>query len=87
MVVVVAVVVVMVEFFSVLISCGLSQPAPPDENVESSTDLFDGSSVMFRMALASLCGMLGLAIIAGITYHNLIFVPHQKRGKTSYLLS
>nr|XP_058971271.1 uncharacterized protein LOC131797634 [Pocillopora verrucosa] len=66
-------------FHMITISTKTLDPAPPDENVESSTDLFDGSSVMFRMALASLSGMLGLAIIAGITYHYLIFVPRQKR--------
>ena len=61
----------------------LLQPAPPDESVELSTDLFDGSSEMFLIALASLCGMLGFAVIAGITYHYLIFIPHQRRGRTN----
>lgn len=56
-------------------------PAPPDESVELSTDLFDGSSEMFLIALASLCGMLGFAVIAGITYHYLIFIPHQRRAE------
>ncbi|XP_022801150.1 uncharacterized protein LOC111338870 isoform X2 [Stylophora pistillata] len=55
-------------------------PAPPDESVELSTDLFDGSSEMFLIALASLCGMLGFAVLGGITYHYLIFVPHQRRA-------
>ncbi|CAH3162903.1 unnamed protein product [Pocillopora meandrina] len=58
-------------FHMITISTMTLDPTPPDEKVESSTDLFDGSSVMFRMALASLSGMLGLAIIAGITVDRL----------------
>ncbi|XP_078343113.1 uncharacterized protein LOC144628876 isoform X2 [Oculina patagonica] len=54
-------------------------PADPDEEVEESTGLFDGSSDMFFTAMASLLGILGVAVIAGLVYQYLIFVPGRKR--------
>ena len=60
----------------------VSQPPAPDEEVEQSTGLFDGSSDMFLMALMSLLAILGVAVMAGLVYQYLIFVPRKKKGKT-----
>ncbi|KAL9960826.1 hypothetical protein ACROYT_G034331 [Oculina patagonica] len=57
-------------------------PAAPDEEVEESTGLFDGSSDMFFMAMVILLAILGVAVIAGLTYQFLIFVPQTKKVET-----
>ena len=49
--------------------------------MEQSTGLFDGSSDMFLIAMASLIGMLGVAVIVGLIYHYKIFVPLENKGK------
>ena len=49
--------------------------------MEQSTGLFDGSSDMFVIAMASLIGMLALAVIVGLIYHYKIFVPLENKGK------
>ncbi|XP_066030883.1 uncharacterized protein [Pocillopora verrucosa] len=54
-------------------------PASSDEDVEQSTGLFDGSSDMFLIAMASLIGMLGVAVIVGLIYHYKIFVPLENK--------
>ena len=55
--------------------------------MEQSTGLFDGSSDMFLIAMASLIGMLGVAIIVGLIYHYKIFVPLENKGKGIALFS
>lgn len=57
------------------------QPAAPDEEVEESTGLFDGSSEMFLVAMAVLLAFLAVAVIAGLAFHFFIFVPGRKKGK------
>ena len=49
--------------------------------MEQSTGLFDGSSDMFVIAMASLIGMLAVAVIVGLIYHYKIFVPLENKGK------
>ena len=49
--------------------------------MEQSTGLFDGSSDMFVIAVASLIGMLAVAVIVGLIYHYKIFVPLENKGK------
>ena len=49
--------------------------------MEQSTGLFDGSSDMFVIAMASLIGMLAAAVIVGLIYHYKIFVPLENKGK------
>ena len=62
------------------------QPAAPDEDVEESTGLFDGTSRMFFTAMMSLLGILGVTVMAGLAYQYLVFVPEGKKGKGSSLL-
>ena len=49
--------------------------------MEQSTGLFDGSSDMFVIAMASLIAMLAVAVIVGLIYHYKIFVPLENKGK------
>ena len=49
--------------------------------MEQSTGLFDGSSDMFLIAMASLIGVLGVSVIVGLIYHYKIFVPLENKGK------
>ena len=49
--------------------------------MEQSTGLFDGSSDMFVITMASLIGMLAVAVIVGLIYHYKIFVPLENKGK------
>ena len=49
--------------------------------MEQSTGLFDGSSDMFVIAMASLIGMLAVSVIVGLIYHYKIFVPLENKGK------
>ena len=73
--------------FECLFCIFLLQPAPPDEDVEQSTGLFDGSSDMFLIAMASMCGLLGVAAIAGFAYQYRTFIPQKNKGKKNYLIS
>ena len=54
--------------------------------MEKSTGLFDNTSEMFRISLVSLLAVLGVAILGGLSYHFLIYVPRRKRGKQFLLL-
>ncbi|XP_022801144.1 uncharacterized protein LOC111338866 [Stylophora pistillata] len=53
----------------------------PAENfaMEQSTRLFDSTSEMFRIAMASLLAVLGVALLGGLSYHFLIYLPRRKR--------
>ena len=55
--------------------------------MDQSTGLFDASSQMFLMSVASLFGLLGMAVIAGLSYQLFIYVPRTNKGKniTSFL--
>ena len=55
--------------------------------MEQSTGLFDGSSDMFVIAMASLIGMLAVAVIVGLIYHYKIFVPLENKGKSIALFN
>lgn len=60
--------------------------APADNfAMEESTRLFDSTSEMFRIAMASLLAVLGVALLGGLSYHFLIFVPRIKRSKQIYI--
>ncbi|CAH3191318.1 unnamed protein product, partial [Porites evermanni] len=52
-----------------------------DEEVDESTGLFDSSSQMFLMLVASLAGTLIVAVAVGISYHICIYVPSKNKGK------
>ncbi|KAJ7359064.1 hypothetical protein OS493_019976 [Desmophyllum pertusum] len=54
-------------------------PAPADKTVEQSTGLFDSQSDMFLTVMIFLCGTLGVAVLAGLSYQYLIFVPRKKK--------
>ena len=53
----------------------------PDAEVDESTGLFDGSSQMFLMSVASLAGTLIVTVAVGIWYHICIYVPSKNKGK------
>jgi len=55
-------------------------PQPSDGGIKESTGLFDSHSEYFLMATASALGLLCLAILAGLSYQYLIFVPRKKKG-------
>ena len=54
--------------------------------MEQSTGLFDNTSEMFRISLVSLLAVLGVAILGGLSYHFLIYVPRRKRGKRFFVV-
>lgn len=58
-----------------------------DAVVEKSTGLFDGSSQMFVISIASLFGLLGIAITTGLSYHFLIYIPRRNKGEKMGLLT
>lgn len=49
--------------------------------VEQSTGLFYSSSEMFLTAIASLFGLLGVVIVAGLSCHLFIYIPRRNKGK------
>ncbi|CAH3164520.1 unnamed protein product, partial [Porites evermanni] len=51
----------------------------PDAEVDESTGLFDGSSQMFLMSVASLAGTLIVTVAVGIWYHICIYVPSKNK--------
>ena len=55
--------------------------------MEQSTGLFDNTSEMFRISLVSLLAVLGVAILGGLSYHFLIYVPRRKRGKRFFVVA
>ena len=62
--------------------------APAESAVmEQSTGLFDNTSEMFRISLVSLLAVLGIAILGGLSYHFLIYVPRRKRGKRFFVVA
>ena len=62
--------------------------APAESAVmEQSTGLFDNTSEMFRISLVSLLAVLGVAILGGLSYHFLIYVPRRKRGKRFFVVA
>jgi len=54
---------------------------PSDGGIKESTGLFDSHSEYFLMATASALGLLCLAILAGLSYQYLIFVPRKKKDR------
>ena len=66
---------------SPLVSIISPQPAPAGEAVEQSTGLFDSQSNMFLTFMIFLCGIYGVAVLAGLSYQYLIFIPGKKKGK------
>ena len=62
--------------------------APAESAVmEQSTGLFDNTSEMFRISLVSLLAVLGVAILGGLSYHFMIYVPRRKRGKRFFVVA
>ena len=55
--------------------------------MEQSTGLFDNTSEMFRISLVSLLAVLGVAILGGLSYHFMIYVPRRKRGKRFFVVA
>ena len=55
-------------------------PQPSDGGIKESTGLFDSHSEIFLVATASVLGLLCLAILAGLSYQYLIFVPRKRKG-------
>ncbi|KAJ7353834.1 hypothetical protein OS493_032109 [Desmophyllum pertusum] len=54
-------------------------PAPAGDSVEQSTGLFDSQSDMFITFMIFLCGIYGVAVLAGLSYQYLIFIPGKKK--------
>jgi len=54
-----------------------------DAGVDESTGLFDSSSQMFLVSVASLLGLLGVAVLAGLCYQFFIYIPRENKGMTN----
>lgn len=68
------------EIFHIIQNMTKTLDAPAESAaMEQSTGLFDNTSEMFRISLVSLLAVLGVAILGGLSYHFLIYVPRRKR--------